>query len=186
MSARVRLALWLCLWAGVLFAISAIRFASLHADTMDLGYQAQMFWKISHGNWWAWASVFQTPALAGDGAVTMYPVAYGFRFLGGAYFLFALQAAGVALAGWGMFRAALQQGWSDRAALAAALTFSLLPGILGGSQFDYHPDFVALPFVVWAYVFYQADRRRAYYLCLLAAGLSKNMALFGIAGGAWV
>ena len=181
-SARVRLALWLIVWAGVLFAISAIRFASLHADTMDLGYQAQMFWQISHGNWWAFASVFQTPALAGDGAVTMYPVAYGFRFLGGPYFLFALQAVGVAVAGWGIYRAAVSKGWSVRAATAAALVFSLLPGILGGSQFDYHPDFVALPFVVWAYVFYQADRRRAYYLCLVAAALSKNMALFGIAG----
>ena len=179
---RRTLALGLAAAALTLFTISAVRFAHLQADTMDLGYQMQMFWQISHGNWYAFSSVFQTPALAGDGAFTMYPIAYGVRFLGGAYFLFALQAAGVTLAAWGLFRAARQKGWSDRAATAVALLFCLYPAVLGGSQFDYHPDFIALPLLIWAYVFYQADRRRAYYLCLLAVALSKNMALFGIAG----
>ena len=172
----------LLLATTAIFAISALRFAHLQADTMDLGYQMQMFWKISHGDWYAFSSVFQSPALAGDGAVTMYPIAYGVRFLGGVYFLFALQAAGVGLAAWGLFRAARQKGWTERAATAVALLFCLYPAVLGASQFDYHPDFVALPFLIWAYVFYQADRRRAYYLCLVAAALSKNMALFGILG----
>lgn len=179
---RRTLAFGLAIAALAIFAISAVRFAHLQADTMDLGYQMQLFWQISHGDWYAFSSVFQTPALAGDGALTMYPIAYGVRFLGGAYFLFALQAAGVALAGWGLFRAAHQKGWSDRAATAVALLFCLYPAVLGASQFDYHPDFIALPLFIWAYVFYQADRRRAYYLCLVAAALSKNMVLFGIAG----
>lgn len=172
----------LALAALAIFSISALRFAHLQANTMDLGYQAQMFWQLSHGHWYDFSSVFQTPALAGDGALTMYPIAYGFRYLGGPYFLFALQAGGIVAAAWGLFRAAQQQGWSDRAATAVALLFCIYPAVLGGSQFDYHPDFIALPFLMWAYVFYQADRRRAYYLCLLAAALSKNMALFGIAG----
>ena len=38
-----------------------------------------------------------------------------------------------------------------------------------GSQFDFHPDFMALPFIVWAYVYYTAERKGLYYLFFLFA-----------------
>jgi uncharacterized membrane protein len=148
---RWRLA-WLIavlLFGAAQILISVLRFDHLQADTLELGFQAQMLWLISHGHWYAFSSVFQTPALATDGSLWMYPLAYVFRYAGGVYALFTVQAAATAIAAWGLTRAARAQGWSPRAAYVVSLLFCLAPGVLGASQFDYHPDFLALPGLVW-------------------------------------
>ncbi len=162
--------------------VSLHKLAGVEVAAMDLGYLEQVLWKISHGNWWAFSSVFQTPGIAGDGSVALYPLAYGFRYLGGSTFLFALQAIGTGIATWGVYRAGLLSGLKASMAVVLALVFMLAPGILAGSQFDFHPDFIALPFIVWAYVAYRRGRMGPYYLLALAAVLSKNMALFGYLG----
>ncbi len=161
---------------------SLLKLREVQAAAMDLGYLEQVMWKISHGNWWAYSSVFQTPGIAGDGSVALYPLAYGFRYLGGSTFLFVVQAVGTGLATWGVYRAAVISKINGSMAVVLALAFMLAPGIFGGSQFDFHPDFVALPFMVWAYVAYRRGRLGPYYVLALAAILSKNMVLFGFLG----
>ncbi len=162
--------------------VSIHKLYTLQASMMDLGDFEQEFWLISHGNWWAFSTVFQTPAFANDGSIFIYPLAYGFRFLGGAIFLFVVQAMGTAAAAWGIYRAARINRLSEWVSSVVAILFLLYPAIIGGSQFDFHPDFIALPFLVWAYVAYFSEHKTAYYVCLLLAGLSKNMALVSIAG----
>ncbi len=162
--------------------VSVHKFYNFEASTMDLGDFEQEFWKISHGDWWAFSTVFQTPAVASDGSLFVYPLAYGFRFLGGANFLFVIQALGTGLTSWGIYRAALLNKLTDWQASVIAIIFLLYPAIIGGSQFDFHPDFIALPFVVWAYVCYMVDNKRLYYSLLLLAVLSKNVALISIGG----
>lgn len=49
------------------------------------------------------------------------------------------------LAAWGVDRAALALQLGERTAVLAAVLL-LAPGILGGSQFEYPPDVIALPF----------------------------------------
>ncbi len=164
--------------------VSVHKFYNLEASTMDMGAFEQEFWKISHGDWWAFSTVFQTPAFAADGSVLIYPLAYGFRFLGGVIFLFIIQALGTGLASWGIYRAAILNTLSEWQASAIAVIFLLYPAIIGGSQFDFHPDFIALPFIVWAYVSYMSDRKSLYYVFLLLAALSKNVALISIGGWA--
>nr|WP_275107401.1 DUF2079 domain-containing protein [Sulfobacillus harzensis] len=162
--------------------VSLHKFYTLQASTMDLGDFEQEFWKITHGDWWAFSTVFQTPAFANDGSVFIYPLAYGFRFLGGASFLFGLQALGTAWAAWGIYRAAILNHLAEWTASILAILFLLYPAILGGSQFDFHPDFLALPLLVWAYVYYTTDRKGGYYILLALAAVAKNMALISIAG----
>ena len=184
---RTRLPEWALIICVVLFGgfqllVSFHKLYTLQANMMDLGDFRQELWQISHGNWWAFGSVFQTPAVAQDGFVLIYPIAYGYRFLGGLGFLFFIQAAGTAAAAWGIYRAGLLHRLSSPQASLVAILFLLYPAVIGGSQYDFHPDFIALPFLVWAYVSYQADRRRAYYWLLLLAAISKNIALVSIAG----
>lgn len=162
--------------------VSLHKLDNFQATTMDLGTFEQEFWKISHGHWRAFSSVFQTPAISVDGSLAIYPLAYGFRFLGGAPFLFVVQAMGTALTAWGLYRAARLHQLSEGVASLTASLFLLYPAVLGGSQFDFHTDFLALPSLVWAYVYYGSSRRATYYSLLLCAALSKNMALFSIAG----
>ncbi len=179
--ARVLVAV-LVLYGAFLVAVSAYRFLSLGAFGFDLGYFEQVLWKISHGDWWAYSTIMQTPAVAADGSLALYPLAYLFRFAGGPFVLFVVQAVGTAMAAWGVYRAALALKLGEWTGVVGAALLLLAPGILGGSQFDYHPDFIALPFLVWAYVSYLEGRRTAYYLFALAAVFSKNMALVGFVG----
>ena len=184
---RIRLPKWALIICVVLFGafqllVSFHKLYTLQANMMDLGDFRQELWQISHGNWWAFGSVFQTPAVAQDGFVLIYPIAYGYRFLGGLGFLFFIQAAGTAAAAWGIYRAGLLHRLSSPQASLVAILFLLYPAVIGGSQYDFHPDFIALPFLIWAYVSYQADHRRAYYWLLLLAAISKNIALVSIAG----
>ena len=172
----------LVLYGAFQVAVSVYRFLSLHAFGLDLGYFEQVLWKISHGDWWAYSSILQTPAVAADGSLALYPLAYLFRFAGGPFVLFVVQAVGTTMAAWGVYRAALALKLGAWTAVLGACLLLLAPGILGGSQFDYHPDFIALPFLVWAYVAYLEGRRTAYYLFALAAVFSKNIALVGFVG----
>lgn len=176
-------------WAATVLAfgvaqvvISTVKFDRLHAGTMDLGFQAQMFWLISHGHWYAFSTIFQTPAVASDGSLWMYPLAYVFRYAGGVYALFTVQAVATVVAAWGVARAARDRDWSPGAAYALSVVFCLAPGILGASQFDYHPDFLALPGVVWGYVWYREGRLGWATLAWVAAALAKNTALVGFVG----
>lgn len=170
------------LFGTVQVGISMHRLATLQADTMDLGYVEQVLWKISHGDWWAFSTVFQTPGLAADGCVWLYPIAYAFRYLGGPAVLFVLQALGTALASWGLYRAGRLHRLPPWSSTVMAGTFLLYPAILGGSQFDFHPDFLALPAVIWAYVADAEGRPRLYYALLLVAALSKNVILVSFVG----
>ena len=176
------LIIWVVLFGAFQLLVSFHKLYTLQANMMDLGDFRQELWQISHGNWWAFGSVFQTPAVAQDGFVLIYPIAYGYRFLGGLGFLFFIQAAGTAAAAWGIYRAGLLHRLSSPQASLVAILFLLYPAVIGGSQYDFHPDFIALPFLIWAYVSYQADHRRAYYWLLLLAAISKNIALVSIAG----
>jgi uncharacterized membrane protein len=158
------------------------RLHSLLAQTMDLGDFEQSMWKISHGDWWAFATVFQTPELAVDGFVWLYPLAYAFRFLGGPLVLFVVQAMGTALASYGLYHVARLRAWTPGTAVAIALIFLCYPAVIGASQYDFHPDFIALPAIIWAYAAYTEKRMPAACVWLLVAALSKNMVLISIAG----
>lgn len=186
-SLRVNLPELVLIVAAFLFGafqvfVSFHKLNNLQAGMMDLGDFRQEMFQISHGNWWAFGTVFQTPAVAQDGFFLIYPLAYAYRFLGGLGFLFVVQAAGTAVTAWGIYRAARLHKLSQWSASAVATTFLLYPAVIGGSQFDFHPDFIALPLLVWAYVSYTAGHRRSYYWLLLFAALTKNVALISIAG----
>lgn len=163
-------------------AVSLHKYNNLEATTMDLGYFEQVFWKISHGDWWAFSTVFQTPALAADGSLWVYPVAYGFRYLGGVTFLFCVQSLGTSLSAWGLYKIARVKRFSPWQSAIISMAFLLYPAIIGGSQFDYHPDFIALPLIVWAYFFYATNRATGYYVCLLLAVVAKNVVLISLLG----
>ena len=160
--------------------ISLHKYYNLQASTLDLGWYEQALWKVFHGDWWAFATATQTPLLGIDVSFTLFPLAYPFHYLGGAVFLFAVQAVATAFAAWGIFRAARTLGLSEGPAALWAGLFLLFPGIIGGSQFDFHVDFLVLPFVVWAYVYYREKKMTKYYICLLLAALGKDVAVLGV------
>ena len=179
---EVALVLGLTAFAAFQFFVSVHRYHALLAHTMDLGAFEQVLWKISYGDWRGFSTIFQDPAVAQDGCLWLYPLAVGFRYLGGPYFLFAVQSLGTIVSAWGIYRIGLLYRLERWVAATVALTFVLYPAIIGGSQFDFHPDFVALPFVVWGYAAYVENRRWLYYLGFLAAALAKNLVLVSFVG----
>ena len=170
------------LMAGILeMVLSLHKYWTLHAATMDLGYFLGAFWQISHGYWGAYSLVFHSPALGTDLSLWLYPVAYWER-LTGVVGLFAIQSAGTMLAAWGIWRAARLHGLAPWHRAAVALAFLCFPAIVGGAQFDWHPDFIALPCLVWAYVWQREGRPWRFWIAAICAAAAKDVALLGLAG----
>ena len=166
---------------GLETLLSLHRYWTLHASTMDLGYFLGAFWQISHGYWDAYSLVFHSPALGTDLTLWLYPVAYWVRFTGVGG-LFAIQAAGTMLAAWGIWRAARLHGLAPWYGTAVATAFLCFPALVGGAQYDWHPDFIALPWLVWAYVWQREGRRWPFWVAVICAVAAKDVALLGLAG----
>ena len=166
---------------GLEMLLSLHKFWTLEASTMDLGYFLGAFWQISHGYWGAYSLVFRSPALGNDLSLWLYPVAYWVR-LTGVGGLFAIQAAGTALAAWGIWRAARLHKLEPWHAAVVAVAFLCFPAIIGGAQYDWHPDFIALPWLVWAYVWHREGRPWLFWLAVLCAAAAKDEVLVGLAG----
>ncbi len=171
------------IFCGLQIFVSVDKYLNLLATSEDLGYIEQMLWMIAHGDLWAFTTVFQTPALGDTFSLAMYPLALIYRYVGGVYALFVIQAVSTGVTAWGLFQIARIKGLGERTSVVIAAMFLLYPGVLGGSQFDFHVDFIALPFFVWAYLFYQKRRIATYYTCLVAAILCKDIG--GLIVAAW-
>ncbi|MDA8064735.1 MAG: DUF2079 domain-containing protein [Thermaerobacter sp.] len=180
---RVFLAGAILLFCGFQIVVSVHKYLNLLAASEDLGYIEQMLWMISHGNLWAFTTVFQAPALGDTFSLILYPLAIIHRYLGGVYALFVLQAMGTGSAAWGIFEIARIKGLGERTSAIVATLFLFYPAIIGGSQFDFHVDFIALPLFIWAYLFYRRGKTGAYYICLAAAIFCKDIG--GLVVGAW-
>lgn len=168
--------------AGTLeMVLSLHKYWTLNASTMDLGYFLGAFWQISHGYWGAYSLVFHSPAIGSDLSLWLYPVAYFVR-LTGVGGLFAIQAAGTGLAAWGIWRAARLHELAPWHAAGVAVAFLCFPALIGGAQSDWHPDFIALPWLVWAYVWQREGRPWHFWIAVLCAAAAKDEVLLGLAG----
>ena len=72
------LALSTILFGAFQLFVSFHKLNNLQATMMDLGDFRQEMFQISHGNWWAFDTVFRTPAVAQDGFFLIYPLAYAY------------------------------------------------------------------------------------------------------------
>ncbi|MBD2774909.1 DUF2079 domain-containing protein [Iningainema sp. BLCCT55] len=138
--------------ALVLFVCSSLRHLLFQSTAWDLGIFDQAIYLISQGE--KPISSFLGFHILGDhAALIFYPLAVLYKIYPSVYWLFALQAAALALGALPIYYLARQAGLKDNLGVAVAAAYLLYPLVFNINLFDFHPDVLAVPLLltaVWA------------------------------------
>lgn len=135
--------------AVLLFAASATRHWLHQSNLFDLGIFDQAVFLLSRG---------QTPFVTTRGfhilgdhaAFVLYPVALFYWLRADVWWLFALQAAALALTCVPLYGLARQLGLDERWARTIAGCGLLYPAVFNVALYDFHPEALAVPAMLWA------------------------------------
>jgi uncharacterized membrane protein len=128
---------------------SSARHWLFQSNALDLGWFDQAIYLISQG---------QTPIVSfasfhilGDhAALIVYPLALLYKIYPSVYWLLAVQALALALGALPTWQLARQAGLKDEQAMAMAAVYLLYPLVFNVNLFDFHPEVIALPAILWA------------------------------------
>jgi uncharacterized membrane protein len=172
--------------ALVLFASSSLRHELFQSTAWDLGIFDQAVYLISQGK--APISSFLGFHILGDHAAWIfYPLALLYKIYPSVYWLFALQAAALALGALPTWHLASQAGLKESQALAIAATYLLYPLIFNINLFDFHPEVMVLPALLGAVL--AAREKRIWWFCfsmIVVLGCKAVLSLTVAAMGVWL
>lgn len=153
----------ICLSALILFLCSSIRHALFQSNAWDLGIFDQAIYLISQGK--QPISSFLGFHILGDhGALIFYPLALFYRLNPDIHWLFAIQAVALSLGAFPTYLLALHADLTGAQAKAMALVYLLYPLIFNLNLFDFHPEVIALPAILWAVL--AAQKNQIGWFCL--------------------
>jgi uncharacterized membrane protein len=135
--------------ALILFACSSLRHALFQSTAFDLGYFDQAVYLISQGQP-PIVSFWDYHFLGGHADWVLYLLALLYKIYPDVHWLFAVQAAALALGAlptWGLAR---QAGLTVPQAVAMAAVYLLYPLVFNINLFDFHPEVLALPALLGA------------------------------------
>lgn len=170
----------------LLFVCSSARHLLFQSASLDLGYFDQAAYLISVGlppivSFWGYHF------MGGHADWIMYGIALLYKVYPSVYWLFAIQAlslAGGALPSWLLAR---QAGLSSKLATAIALVYLLYPLIFNLNLFDFHPEVIALPLILWAVWAARADRMGWFTgFVVLSLGCRAALSITIVAMGVWL
>ena len=170
----------------VLFICSAIRHALFNSNGWDLGIFDQAIYLISIGR--SPFSTFLDFHILGDhAAFIFYPLALLYKIYPDVHWLFGVQSLLLAtgtLPTWCLSR---QAGLTEKQSLTMAIAYILYPLVFNINLFDFHPDVLVLPGILWAV--FAARSNQIWWFCgVIALILSCKGALaLTVAGlGFWL
>ena len=170
----------------VLFICSAIRHALFNSNGWDLGIFDQAIYLISIGK--SPLSTFLDFHILGDhAAFIFYPLALLYKIYPDVHWLFGVQSLVLAtgtLPTWCLSR---QAGLTEKQSLSMAIAYILYPLVFNINLFDFHPDILVLPGILWAV--FAARSNQIWWFCgVIALILSCKGALaLTVAGlGFWL
>nr|WP_225938805.1 DUF2079 domain-containing protein [Kovacikia minuta] len=172
--------------ALVLMVASSVRHLLFQSNGWDLGIFDQAVYLISQGN--PPMSSLLGFHILGDHAVWMfYPLAILYRLYPSVYWLFGVQA--IALSGGAIptRQLALQAGLTAAQATAMAGVYLLYPLVFNLNLFDFHPEVIALPALLWAVLAARSQRMGWFcFAVLVVLGCKEALALTVAAMGIWL
>ena len=133
----------------VFFCSSLARHMLFQSNLWDLGIFSQAAFLISRG---------QTPLittlgfhiLSDHASVVLYPLAILYWLWPGPEILFMVQSFSFALGSLFIYNLAKQRNLSDDWALVGVTCYLLFPALFNINLFDFHPDVLAVPALLWA------------------------------------
>jgi len=174
----------------VLFFFSSLRHSLFYSGAGDLGIFDQGVYLISQGvvpNSSLINQKIDIHILADHAAFVLYPLSIFYRIYSDVHLLLFIQAISLASGAIPVYKLADQKGLSHNQGYLLALVYSLSPLIFNANLFDFHPDVIAVPFLLWS-VFW-ARLNKLLLFCLSVIVIVSCKAVFSltiIAMGVWL
>lgn len=172
--------------ALILFACSSLRHALFQSSAFDLGYFDQAIYLISQGqppivSFWGYHF------LGGHADWVLYLLSLLYKIYPDVHWLFAVQAAALALGALPTWHLARGAGLKEAQAIAMAAVYLLYPLVFNINLFDFHPEVLALPALIGAIL--AARLARTGWFCLsiiFILGCRDALSLTVVAMGFWL
>lgn len=170
----------------ILFTCSSLRHALFQSSANDLGIFDQVVYLISQGQP-PISSLINIHILGDHTAWVFYVLALLYKIYPDVHWLFAVQAVSLSIAALPTWQLARQAELKESQATAIAAVYLLYPLVFNINLFDFHPEVMAVPALLWAIL---AARRgqTAWFCCaaMFVMGCKAVLALTVAGMGVWL
>ena len=175
-----------CAFALILFGCSASRHILFQSTAFDLGIFDQAIYLISQGTP-PISSLMGFHILGDHAAFIFYPLALLYLIYPSVYWLFAVQALGLASGAVLTWYIARHRGLKADIAIALAGTYLLYPLVFNVNLFDFHPEAIALPALLGAILAAQLGQIGWFcWAILIVLACKEALSLTVVAMGVWL
>lgn len=180
--------LWLLIGLSsvVLFICSSIKHGVYQSAAFDLGIFDQALYLISQGQT-PFSSITGYHILADHAAFILYPLSLLYWIHPNIHWLFLVQAVSLSLACYPTFRLSQLAGLPQAQSLLISTIGLLYPVIFNTNLFDFHPEVIALPAMLWMVLAARSRRMLTFCVALVITLSCKDaLALTVAAMGLWM
>ncbi len=172
--------------ALILFAYSNLKHTLLHSTAWDLGIFDQAVYLISQGQP-AFSSLMRFHVLADHAALILYPLSLLYKIYPDVHWLLAVQAVSLALGAWLTGSLARQAGLKEPQAVTLAAVYLLYPLVFNINLFDFHPEVIAVPTLLWAILAARLGQTGWFCLAIIITLACKEVLALNVAAmGVWL
>jgi uncharacterized membrane protein len=170
----------------ILLISSSIRHLIFQSNALDLGWFDQGIYLISQGK--KPIISFVDYHIMGDhAAFILYPIALLYKIYPTVYWLLAIQALALSISALLIYKLSLQAGLKHQLAITLSIVYLLYPLIFNINLFDFHPDVIAVPALLWAVLAARMNSISGFLSAILIVLSSKAILSLTIAAmGLWL
>lgn len=173
-------------YAALFSFVTVTRHLTLQTHALDLGYYVQLMWNLARGAG-PYVSLPEMHAWGDHFSPILYLLVPLFRVAPGAVVLLVFQSAALALGALAVFGIAARRLGDERPAAVFALLYLLNPSLQGINVRDFHAAALAIPLLLAAMYFAEAERRWLFAAAvLLTLGTREDAAIPVVGLGIWL
>jgi uncharacterized membrane protein len=170
----------------IFFVCSSVRHALFQSGAFDLGIFDQALYLISQGQP-PIPSLIGFHILGDHAAWILYLLALFYKIYPDVHWLFAIQAIALSIAAVPIHQLARQAGLQSNWAIVLAAVYLLYPLVFNVNIFDFHPEVIALPALLWAVLAARQGKVVWFTVCLVVIlGCKAVLSLTVAALGFWL
>lgn len=189
LTSRVRYpSLWILIGVSslVLFSCSSLKHAVYKSTAFDLGIFDQALYLISQRQI-PFSSLTGWHILADHAAFILYPLSLLYWIYPDVHWLFLVQAVALSIACYPTFKLALQAGLTQSQGMVVSTVCLLYPVVFNVNLFDFHPEVIALPSILWMVLAARLRQTGLFCIALLITLSCKDaLSLTVAAMGLWM
>lgn len=183
---NIRLSILIVGSAIALFFFSSLRHFLIQSSGWDLGIFDQAVYLISEGKT-PISSIIGFHILGDHAAFIFYPLALFYKIYPDVHWLFLVQAIALSIASIPIYHLSLQSGLKESLAKILAILYLLYPLIFNINLFDFHPEVIAIPAILFAVLAVYEEKIIFFIVAIILILVCKAvLSLTVIAMGVWL